>query len=75
MANIYDYEGNIIDISGGGTASAIDYDKFVKGIAHRGYSTVAPDRPVCFIGRRRRTFAFAIYLHYRNQAGFKSNLS
>lgn len=43
MANIYDYEGNIIDISGGGTASAIDYDKFVKGIAHRGYSTVAPE--------------------------------
>lgn len=44
MAYIYDANGNVIDIAGsGGTASAIDYDKFVKGIAHRGYSTVAPE--------------------------------
>ena len=42
MANIYDVNGNIIDITSG-AASAIDYDKFVKGIAHRGYSTVAPE--------------------------------
>lgn len=43
MAYIYDKDGNIIDVGGGGTASAIDYDKCVKGIAHRGYSTVAPE--------------------------------
>jgi len=43
MAYIYDSNGNIIDISGGGTASALDYDTFVKGIAHRGYSTIAPE--------------------------------
>lgn len=44
MAYIYDLNGNILDVSGGGgTASSIDYDKFVKGIAHRGYSTVAPE--------------------------------
>lgn len=43
MAYIYDVNGSIIDVSGGGTASALDYDKFVKGIAHRGYSTVAPE--------------------------------
>lgn len=39
MASIYDYQGNIIPIGGGAT----DYDKIVKGVAHRGYSSVAPE--------------------------------
>ena len=40
MANIYDYQGNIIDIGGSGS---IDYDRTVKAVAHRGFSTEAPE--------------------------------
>lgn len=40
--SVYDLDGNRID-SGGGTTQAIDYDRIVKSIAHRGYSTVAPE--------------------------------
>lgn len=43
MANIYDVNGNAIDVGGGETAQGIDYDKCVKGIAHRGYSIAAPE--------------------------------
>lgn len=39
---IYDYQGNVVQ-TGGGTASAIDYDRNVKAVAHRGYSTTAPE--------------------------------
>lgn len=39
---VYDINGNVID-SGGGTASAIDYDRVIKSVAHRGYSSVAPE--------------------------------
>jgi len=39
---IYDYQGNVIG-SGGGTAQTINYDMIVKGVAHRGFSTVAPE--------------------------------
>ena len=38
---IYDLQGNTID--SGGTGSAIDYDKTVKAVAHRGYSSTAPE--------------------------------
>lgn len=38
MANIYDYQGNIIQIGGG----SVDYDRTVKGVAHMGFSSVAP---------------------------------
>lgn len=41
MANIYDVNGNIIDINGG--SSNPYYDTIVKGINHRGYNTVAPE--------------------------------
>lgn len=40
--SVYDVNGNIID-SGGGTASAIDYDMIIKSVAHRGYSSAAPE--------------------------------
>lgn len=36
---IYDYQGNAISI----TSSAVDYDKIVKAINHRGYNTEAPE--------------------------------
>lgn len=36
---VYDISGKSIAISGG----YLDYDKIVKGIAHKGYSTVAPE--------------------------------
>lgn len=39
---IYDINGNVID-TGGGTASAIDYDTIMRGVNHRGYNTVAPE--------------------------------
>lgn len=42
MANIYDINGNVIPV-GGGEGSAINYDKTVKAINHRGYNTVAPE--------------------------------
>lgn len=42
MSNIYDYQGNVIQ-TGGTTFVMTDYDRTVKGIAHRGYSTVAPE--------------------------------
>lgn len=45
MANIYDYQGNIIPISGGG-GSAIDYDMIVKAVNHRGYNTMAPENTI-----------------------------
>lgn len=41
MANIYDVNGNIVDINGG--SSNPHYDSIVKGINHRGYNTVAPE--------------------------------
>lgn len=37
--SIYDYQGNIIN----GNVSVLDYDKTVKAIAHRGYSSIAPE--------------------------------
>jgi len=43
MASIYDYQGNPIIIDG---SSAIDYDKIVKGVAHRGFSSVAPENTI-----------------------------
>ena len=46
MANIYNVNGEIIPISGGtGSASApsIEFDRVVKGVAHRGFSSVAPE--------------------------------
>lgn len=47
MANIYDVNGNIIPISGGSTSTAFvqspEFDRVVKGIAHRGFSSVAPE--------------------------------
>lgn len=41
MAYIYDYEGNVIPV--GGSGGATDYDRTVKGVAHRGYSYSAPE--------------------------------
>lgn len=38
MANIYDYQGNVISVG-----NSADYDKTVKAVAHRGYSTIAPE--------------------------------
>ena len=43
MANIYDYQGNIVDVGGG---SSLNYDINVKGVAHRGYSSVAPENTI-----------------------------
>lgn len=37
--SIYDYQGNIINRN----VSVLDYDKTVKAIAHRGYSSIAPE--------------------------------
>lgn len=45
MSNIYNINGNVIDI-GSGSASAIDYDRICKAIAHRGYSNVAPENTI-----------------------------
>lgn len=36
---LYDFNGNIININ----SLALDYDKTVKAVAHRGYSSVAPE--------------------------------
>lgn len=36
---LYDIEGNIIDFG----TSAMDYDKTVKAVAHRGFSSLAPE--------------------------------
>lgn len=41
MANIYDLNGNIIEVGGG--SGAVEWDRTVKSIAHRGYSTEAPE--------------------------------
>lgn len=38
---IYDYQGNVIQSDS--SASEINYDRFVKGVAHRGYSAIAPE--------------------------------
>lgn len=49
MANIYNVNGDIIPINGGtGSASApsIEFDRVAKGIAHRGYSDVAPENTI-----------------------------
>jgi len=43
MSTIYDYQGNEIVVSGDG--GAIDYDKIVKGVAHRGYSAYPDGAP------------------------------
>lgn len=43
MSNIYDYQGNIIQTGGGTSFTISDYDRTVKGVAHRGYSTTAPE--------------------------------
>ena len=40
MSNLYDYQGNVVAVGG---SSALDYDRTVKGVAHRGYSAVAPE--------------------------------
>lgn len=37
MSDMYDYQGNVV------MASSVDYDRFVKAVAHRGYSNVAPE--------------------------------
>lgn len=47
MANIYNVNGSIIPISGGSTTvtaiQSSEFDRVVKGIAHRGYSVTAPE--------------------------------
>lgn len=46
MANIYNVDGDIIPISGGSgsvSVSSAEFDRVVKGIAHRGFSSVAPE--------------------------------
>ena len=46
MAYIYDVDGNIIPIGGGsslGSSPSVEFDRVVKGIAHKGYSSVAPE--------------------------------
>lgn len=42
MSDIYDYQGNVIHI-GGETTAMPDYDRTVKGVAHRGLSSIAPE--------------------------------
>lgn len=41
MANIYDVSGSVISISSSGPA--VNYDLTVRGVAHRGYSSTAPE--------------------------------
>jgi len=43
MANIYDVNGNQIDINGAGVAA---YDEIMKSINHRGFNTVAPENTI-----------------------------
>lgn len=43
---IYDIDGNNIDEKGGSSGSAIDYDKIVKTIAHRGASQYYPENTI-----------------------------
>lgn len=55
MANIYDYHGYVIPISGSG---ALDYDRIVKGVAHRGFSSIAPENtlPAYQLAKQRGFF-------------------
>lgn len=49
MANVYNVNGEIIPINGGSSNSSIpsvEFDRVVKGIAHRGYSHVAPENTI-----------------------------
>ena len=50
MANLYYLNGDIIPLSGGGGGSSAspstDFNRVVKGIAHRGYSTTAPENTI-----------------------------
>lgn len=39
---LYDIQGNTVSVN----VTALNYDKTVKGIAHRGYSTVAPENTI-----------------------------
>lgn len=57
MANIYDVQGNVIQISGT-TFSVSDYDRTVKGIAHRGFSSIAPENtlPAYKLAKQRGFF-------------------
>lgn len=41
MANIYDANGGVIPVGDG--SNFVDYDRTVKGVAHRGFSSVAPE--------------------------------
>lgn len=41
--SLYSYQGRKLDLDGGGVGSSVDYDRIVKGIAHRGFSSVAPE--------------------------------
>lgn len=43
---LYDYQGNALDLGGEGGGAPINYDVNVKGIAHRGYSTDAPENTI-----------------------------
>lgn len=42
---VYDINGNRID-SGGGGGTALDYDKTVRSVNHRGFNTVAPENTI-----------------------------
>lgn len=57
MANIYDVQGNVIQISGS-IFSISDYDRTVKGIAHRGFSSIAPENtlPAYKLAKQRGFF-------------------
>lgn len=57
MANIYDVQGNVIQISGS-TFSISDYDRTVRGIAHRGFSSIAPENtlPAYKLAKQRGFF-------------------
>ena len=53
---IYDINGNEIIVSG---SSATDYDKMVKGIAHRGFSSIAPENTIpAFKLAKRNGFSY-----------------
>lgn len=50
MANLYYLDGDIIPLAGGGgdasAGTSTDFNRVVKGIAHRGYSTTAPENTI-----------------------------
>lgn len=58
--SLYNYQGRELDLGTGGEVSEtfVDYDRIIKGIAHRGYSSIAPENtlPAYRLAKQRGFF-------------------